>query len=96
MATSSATSTVLERLSDRYEILKPIGQSFGYQQLLARDMQQKRSVIIKSLAIEENTPTNDICCFEREIQLLESLKHPTIPPLYRLFYGQYHAIGPAP
>ncbi len=79
MASFSSSSTVLERLGDRYEILQPIGQPFGYQQLLAKDMQQKCAVVIKSLAIEDNTPTGDICCFEREIQLLESLRHPTIP-----------------
>jgi serine/threonine protein kinase len=79
MATFSSTSTVLERLGDRYEILRPIGQPFGYQQLLAKDVQKNHAVVIKSLAIEENTPTGDICCFEREIQLLELLNHPTIP-----------------
>jgi serine/threonine protein kinase len=79
MATFSSTSTALERLGDRYEILRPIGQSFGYQQLLAKDVQQQRAVVIKSLAIKDNTPTGDICCFEREIQLLSALSHPTIP-----------------
>jgi serine/threonine protein kinase len=79
MASFSSTPAVLERLGDRYEILQPIGQPFGYQQLLARDMQQKCAVVIKSLAIEDNTPTGDICCFEREIQLLGALRHPTIP-----------------
>ncbi|NJM97496.1 MAG: protein kinase [Phormidesmis sp. RL_2_1] len=79
MATSSQYSTVIERLSDRYEILQPIGQPFGYQQVLANDIHAQRPVVIKSLTLEENTPTTDICCFEREIHLLESLNHPTIP-----------------
>lgn len=80
MATSSSTPiTLARRLGDRYEILQPIGRPFGYQQLLAKDTQQKRSVVIKSLTIEANTLAGDICCFEREIQLLESLSHPTIP-----------------
>ncbi len=79
MASFSSTPAVLERLGDRYEILQPIGQPFGYQQLLAKDMQQKCAVVIKSLAIEDNTPTGDICCFEREIHLLGSLRHPMIP-----------------
>lgn len=80
MATSSSTTiTLARRLGDRYEILQPIGRPFGYQQLLARDTQQKRSVVIKLLTIEDDTPAGDICCFEREIQLLESLSHPTIP-----------------
>ena len=80
MATFSPTSTtVLERLSDRYANLQPIGRPFGYQQLLAKDIQHQRSVVIKSLTVSENTPTGDICCFEREIQLLGSLSHPTIP-----------------
>lgn len=79
MATFSPPSTVLERLSDRYAIGRPIGQPFGYQQMLAKDIQHQQSVVIKSLTVEENTPTGDICCFEREIQLLESLNHPTIP-----------------
>ncbi|MEL6779122.1 MAG: serine/threonine-protein kinase [Cyanobacteria bacterium J06597_16] len=79
MAISFSTSTVLERLSDRYEVHHPIGQPFGYQQLLASDIRTKQPVVIKSLTIEENTPTGDICCFEREIHLLESLNHPTVP-----------------
>ena len=80
MATSSSTPiTLARRLGDRYEILQPIGRPFGYQQLLAKDTQQKRPVVIKSLTIKDNTPAGDICCFEREIQLIESLSHPTIP-----------------
>ncbi|MEM6449916.1 MAG: serine/threonine-protein kinase [Cyanobacteria bacterium P01_D01_bin.105] len=78
MATSPST-TAFKRLGDRYEIVQPIGHPFGYQQFLAQDMYHQRSVVIKSLALEENTPTGDICCFEREIHLLESLRHPTIP-----------------
>jgi serine/threonine protein kinase len=76
---SSSKFAVIERLSDRYEILQPIGQPFGYQQVLANDMHRRCSVVIKSLDLEENTPTGDICCFEREIHLLEFLSHPTIP-----------------
>jgi len=80
MVSFSSTSAVIERLGDRYDILQPIGQPFGCEQLLARDTYRQQPVVIKSLAIEENTPTGDICCFEREIHLLESLDHPTIPP----------------
>lgn len=79
MATFPQKSIVARRLGDHYEILEPIGQPFGYQQLLASDTHNQRRVIIKSLAIEQNTPTSDICCFEREIHLLESLQHSTIP-----------------
>ncbi len=77
---ASSKSAVIERLGDRYEILQPIGQPFGQQQqLLARDRQQQRSVVIKSLTVEENTLPEDISCFEREIHLLKSLNHPAIP-----------------
>lgn len=79
MATFFPNFTVTERLSDRYEILQPIGQPFGCHQVLAKDLQQQRSVVIKSLALAANTPAEDICCFEREIQLLKLLDHPTIP-----------------
>ena len=79
MAAFSSHSTVAERLGDHYESLGPIGHPFGYQQVLARDQKSRSPVVIKSLTIEENTPTSDICCFEREIHLLESLDHPTIP-----------------
>lgn len=77
MATSSTTA--FQRLGDRYEIVQPIGHPFGYQQFLAKDTQNQHPVIIKSLGIEKNTPPGDICCFEREIQLLGSLEHATIP-----------------
>lgn len=79
MAPSSSTPAVIERLLNRYDILRPIGQPFGYQQLLANDTHRQRFVVIKSLAIGENTPKGDISCFEREIHLIESLDHPTIP-----------------
>ncbi len=80
MATSLPTSTIVfDRLSDRYANLQPIGRPFGYQQMLAKDIQHQRPVVIKSLTVSKNTPTGDICCFEREIQLLGSLTHPTIP-----------------
>lgn len=79
MATFSSQSVVAERLGEHYECLGPIGHPFGYQQFLANDTKRHRPVVIKSLAIEENTPTGDICCFERERHLIESLTHPTIP-----------------
>lgn len=79
MATFSSHSIVAERLGDHYESLRSIGQPFGYQQVLAQDNKSRNPVVIKSLSIEENTPASDICCFEREIHLLESLNHPTIP-----------------
>ena len=78
MATFLPNSAVTERLRDRYEILQPIGQPFSCQQVLAKDLQQQRSVVIKSLALEA-TSAEDICCFEREIQLLKRLDHPTVP-----------------
>ena len=77
--TTFSTTTASTRLGNRYEIIQPIGHPFGYQQFLANDTHQQRSVIIKSLSIGENTPPGDICCLEREIHLLESLSHPTIP-----------------
>ena len=78
MATFS-TAAVIERLSDRYEFLQSIGNPLGYQQLLATDIQHRRSVVIKSLSLGKGTSAGDICCFEREIYLLESLRHPMIP-----------------
>jgi len=74
-----STSAVIERLSDRYEFLQSIGKPSGYQQLLATDIQHRQSVVIKSLSLGKGTSAGDICCFEREIHLLESLRHPTIP-----------------
>ena len=70
MATFPSQSAVAQRLGNQYEIQSSIGQPFGYQQLRARDLKSQRSVVIKSLTVEEKTPTGDICCFEREIHLL--------------------------
>ena len=78
MATFSS-SAAIERLSDRYEFLQSIGQTSDCQHLLATDIQRRQSVAIKSLSLDRNTSVGDICCFEREIHLLESLRHPTIP-----------------
>ncbi len=79
MAIFSSDSIVTKRLNQRYEDLRPIGQPFGYQQMLANDTCQKQSVVIKSIKIEESTFAGDIACFEKEIHLLKSLNHPTIP-----------------
>lgn len=79
MATFSSNSVVADRLDKRYENLRPIGQPFGCQQMLANDTKQHRSVVIKSIKIQESTSTEDIACFEREIYLLKSLNHPTVP-----------------
>ncbi|MEM8505315.1 MAG: serine/threonine-protein kinase [Cyanobacteria bacterium P01_D01_bin.1] len=79
MATFSSNSIVTERLDQRYGNLRPIGQPFGYQQMLANDTKQQRSVVIKSIRIQESTSADDIACFEREIYLLKSLNHPTVP-----------------
>ena len=79
MAIFSSNSVITERLDGRYEDLRPIGQPFGYQQMLATDTRQKRSVVIKSIKLEKSTFASDIDCFEREIHLLKSLDHPTIP-----------------
>ena len=79
MATFPSQSAVAQRLGNQYEIQSNIGQPFGYQQLRARDLKSHRPVVIKSLTVGEKTPTGDICCFEREIHLLKSLSHPTIP-----------------
>lgn len=79
MAIFSSQFAVTERFGDHYEGVAPIGQPFGYTQLLANDKKGQRTVVIKSLTIEDSTPDGDIGCFEREIHLMESLKHPTIP-----------------
>ncbi len=85
MAIFSSDSIVTERLNPRYEDLRPIGNPFGYQQMLANDTRQKRSVVIKSINLEESTSAGDIACFEREIHLLRSLNHPTIPRCLEAF-----------
>ncbi len=81
MATFSSKSVAALKVGNHhYESLGPIGQPFGYQQqILANDTQRQRPVVIKTLSIKKDTPAGDICCFEREIRLLESLKHPTVP-----------------
>ncbi|EDX86526.1 protein kinase domain [Synechococcus sp. PCC 7335] len=79
MAIFSSNSVITERLDGRYEDLRPIGQPFGYQQMLAHDARQNRSVVIKSIRLEKSTTASDIDCFKRETHLLKSLDHPTIP-----------------
>lgn len=86
MAIFSSNSVITERLGGRYEDLRPIGQSFGYQQMLANDARQNRSVVIKSIKLEKSTPASDIDCFKREIHLLKSLDHPTIPCYLESFH----------
>ncbi len=86
MATFSSKSVVAIKVgNNHYESIGPIGQPFGYQQVLANDIKHQRPVVIKSLSVEENAHSektahsDDICCFKREIQLLAALNHPTIP-----------------
>jgi serine/threonine protein kinase len=66
-------------LSDRYQVEQQIGKQTGRWTLLARDLQTQQQVVIKLLFLDEQLDPDDLKLFEREVEILKSLSHPSIP-----------------
>jgi serine/threonine protein kinase len=66
-------------LGDRYQVERQIGKQTGRWTLLARDLQTQEQVVLKLLFVDEQLEWDDLKLFEREVEILQSLSHPSIP-----------------
>jgi serine/threonine protein kinase len=72
-------------LGDRYEVEKQLGKKAGRWTLLARDLTNDTSVILKILFIDEEMHQDDLKLFKREIQTLQTIDHPATPQYLGFF-----------
>ncbi|MBW4579559.1 MAG: serine/threonine protein kinase [Tildeniella nuda ZEHNDER 1965/U140] len=75
-------------LGDRYEVERQIGKQTGRWTLLARDTTTQERVVIKLLFLDEALEWDDLKLFEREVETLKSLSHPSIPRYLGFFEHQ--------
>ena len=68
-----------KRLCERYEIRRELGKAIGRRTLLAKDIQTQRDVVIKLLTFGSDFEWANLRLFEREGEVLKSLKHDGIP-----------------
>lgn len=66
-------------LGDRYQVERQIGKQTGRWTLLARDLQTQEQVVLKLLFVDEQLEWDDLKLFEREVEILQTLFHPSIP-----------------
>ena len=66
-------------LGDRYQVERQLGKQTGRWTLLTRDLQTQERVVVKLLFVDEQLEWDDLKLFEREVEILKSLSHPSIP-----------------
>lgn len=66
-------------LGDRYQIERELGRQSGRWTLLAQDLHAKERVVIKLLCADASLRTDDLKLFDREVEILKALSHPSIP-----------------
>ncbi len=66
-------------LGDRYIVRQCLGQHTGRWTLLAQDQITQTLVVIKLLRLDKHLDWDDLRLFEREVETLRSLSHPSIP-----------------
>ncbi|EKQ67562.1 serine/threonine protein kinase [Leptolyngbyaceae cyanobacterium JSC-12] len=66
-------------LGNRYQVERQLGKQTGRWTLLTRDLQTQERVIVKLIFIDERLEPDDLKLFEREVEILKSLSHPSIP-----------------
>ncbi len=75
-------------LGDRYQVERQIGKQTGRWTLLARDLQTQERVVLKLLFVDEELEWDDLKLFEREVEILQALSHPSIPSYLGYFEQQ--------
>ncbi|MBD2038557.1 serine/threonine protein kinase [Leptolyngbya sp. FACHB-321] len=75
-------------LGDRYEVERQIGKQTGRWTLLARDLKTQERVVIKLLFLDDALEWDDLKLFEREVEILKALSHPSIPRYLGFFEHQ--------
>jgi len=66
-------------LGDRYQVERQLGTQTGRWTLLTRDLQTQERVVVKLLFVDDQVEWDDLKLFEREVEILQSLSHPSIP-----------------
>jgi serine/threonine protein kinase len=66
-------------LGDRYQVERQLGTQTGRWTLLTRDLQTQERVVVKLLFVDDQVEWDDLKLFEREVEILKSLSHPSIP-----------------
>lgn len=66
-------------LGDRYKVEKQLGSQSGRWTLLANNIETEMPVILKMVSIDEDLHPDMLKLFEREVEVLKSLNHPSIP-----------------
>ncbi|MEL6221320.1 MAG: serine/threonine-protein kinase [Cyanobacteria bacterium J06626_14] len=66
-------------LGDRYKVEKQLGRHSGRWTLLATDIETETPVILKMISIDDDLHPDTLKLFEREIEILKTLEHPSIP-----------------
>ncbi len=66
-------------LGDRYQIERELGRQSGRWTLVAHDLHAKERVVIKLLCADAALRADDLKLFDREVETLKALSHPSIP-----------------
>ncbi|MGB3615280.1 MAG: serine/threonine-protein kinase [Elainellaceae cyanobacterium] len=66
-------------LGERYRVEKQLGHKAGRWTLLATDVTTEQAVVLKLISIDEELHPDSLRLFERELNTLQHLKHPSIP-----------------
>lgn len=72
-------------LKERYQLRNCLGEHPGCETWLALDLQVNELVVVKLLLFGGPMLWQDICLFEREVEVLAQLDHPYIPAYYDHF-----------
>lgn len=82
-------------LTDRYEVIRPLGRgAFGHT-LLARDRRLGRLVTLKVLHPRHAADHKAYELFEREAAVLRELRHPAIPLIHTTFRAEWEGADAA-
>lgn len=101
---TASTSTGGEVIRGRYETIGMLGRGGQGVTYLARDLERDEHVVVKELSLHAANHWKAIELFEREGEVLESLRHPRIPSYIdafaeetddgvRFFLVQEHVFG---
>jgi len=79
----------LPMIADRYSVLRTLGQGAFGRTLLARDEQSGREVAIKMLDTQKVDSFKGFELFEREAQVMRSVRHHGVPEIYDSLKAQW-------
>ncbi len=66
-------------LGGNYQVERELGKQSGRWTLLARDLNTQELVVIKLLCVDQEVEWDDLKLFEREVETLKNLSHPSTP-----------------